>query len=62
MLDHYRENPLDTLKRMMDARRELDPSFEPPWLVKLLAWMFLTSKSRKVFGKIALRFLGVRTG
>jgi len=62
MLDHYRENPGKALTRMMEGRRELDPSFEPPWLVKMLAWLFLTSKNRKLFGKIALRFLGVRPG
>jgi MoaA/NifB/PqqE/SkfB family radical SAM enzyme len=60
MLDSFRENPGETLTQMMDGRRELEPSFEPPWLVKLLAWMFLTSKNREVFGRIALRFLGVR--
>ncbi len=59
MLDSFREDPRQALKQMMDSRKELVPSFEPPWLVNLLAWAFLTSKNRKLFGNVTLRFLGI---
>ena len=60
MLDAFREAPRETLAQMMRSRREIDPSFEPPWLVNALNWMFLRSGSKRVFEKLALRMLGIK--
>jgi len=59
LLDSFRENPGVALAQIMDSRRDLDPDFEPSRLVKLLARIFLTSKNRKVFSRIALRILKI---
>jgi MoaA/NifB/PqqE/SkfB family radical SAM enzyme len=61
MLDAFRETPRETLAHMMRSRREIDPSFRPPALVKALDWMFLRSNNKRIFERIALRVLGVRT-
>ncbi len=60
MLDAFRETPHETLERMMKSRKQIDPSFEPPWLVRALDYMFLRSANRRVFEKLALKVLGVR--
>jgi hypothetical protein len=57
MLDEFREHPEAVIAQMMESRRELDPSFQPPRLVKLLARLFLTGRNRKLLGKVALRLL-----
>ncbi|MCW5978566.1 MAG: radical SAM protein [Bryobacteraceae bacterium] len=62
MLDAFRETPRETLAHMMRSRREIDPSFKPPALVKALDWMFLRSGNKRLFEKLALRLLGVTRG
>jgi MoaA/NifB/PqqE/SkfB family radical SAM enzyme len=59
MLDAFREQPRETLAAIIDRRKARDPRFEPPRLARLLNWMFLESSRRGVFGKLALRVLGV---
>ena len=62
MLDSFRENPSGTLAGILARRRDRDPDFRPPVLVGILSWMFLDSKRRGIFGKFALRALGVKPG
>jgi hypothetical protein len=59
MLDSIRENPGIALAQIIDGRRDLDPDFEPPRVVKLLTMLFLTGKNRKLFSRIALRILKI---
>jgi hypothetical protein len=60
MLDAFRETPRETLAQMMRSRREIDPAFEPPFLVKTLDWMFLRNGNKRIFERLALRVLGVK--
>ncbi len=60
MLDAFRERPRETLQRMLDGRREIDPLFEPPALVKALDWMFLRSRTRRFFESAAVRLLRLK--
>lgn len=62
MLDSFREQPRQTLVGIMDRRKQQDPTFEPPFLVHALEWVFLRSQNRGLFGRVALRALGVKTG
>lgn len=57
MLDAFREHPRETLAGIIQRRRERDPAFRPPPLVNLLSWVFLDSKRRGTFAKVALRVL-----
>jgi MoaA/NifB/PqqE/SkfB family radical SAM enzyme len=59
LLDRFRENPKAVLDQIMVSRKELDPSFKPPRLVRLLRRLFLTGRNRKLFVKIALRILKI---
>jgi len=59
LLDRFRENPKAVLDQITDSRKELDPSFKPPRLVGLLRRLFLNSRNRKLFGRIALRILNI---
>jgi hypothetical protein len=60
MLDDFREKPRETLAGILDRRRETDPSFRPPVMVRLLSWMFLDQSRRGFFGKLMLRALGLK--
>ena len=57
MLDAFREDPHATLAQMMRSRKELDPGFEIPWLVKALDWMFLREPNQQFFKRLAVRLL-----
>lgn len=60
MLDAFREKPRETLERMLEARRQADPAFEPPALVRTLDWMLLRSRHRRFFENAALRLLRLK--
>jgi MoaA/NifB/PqqE/SkfB family radical SAM enzyme len=60
MLDAFRETPRETLHHMMNSRKELDPSFRIPMLVKALDWMFLREENKKFFEKLAIKVLGLK--
>lgn len=55
MLDAFREHPRETLHHMLTARKEVDPSFEPPRIVKALDWMFLRDENQEFFRKLAIK-------
>ena len=61
MLDDFRERPRETLAGILDRRREVDPSFQPPAMVGLLAWLFLHDRRRGIFGKVVLNALGLKS-
>jgi MoaA/NifB/PqqE/SkfB family radical SAM enzyme len=60
MLDSFREQPREALAGILDRRLQQDPAFEPPPLVRLLAWTFLESRGRGLFGKAAVHLLGAK--
>jgi MoaA/NifB/PqqE/SkfB family radical SAM enzyme len=59
MLDAVREAPRRTLDEMLRSRREIDPAFRPPWLLKALEWMFLESPNRRTFERLARIVFGL---
>jgi len=60
MLDSFREKPRQVLSDMIAARRERDPGYRPPALVKVLTWAFLDGPARTLLGRLALRVLKAR--
>ncbi|HZU25753.1 MAG TPA: radical SAM protein [Bryobacteraceae bacterium] len=60
MLDDFRTRPRETLAGILDRRRQLDPEFQPPAMVRALSWLFLDDRRRAFFGKIALGVLRLR--
>jgi MoaA/NifB/PqqE/SkfB family radical SAM enzyme len=60
MLDDFRERPRETLAGILARRREADPTFQTPALVRMLSWLFLDQRRRGVFGKVALGALGLK--
>src|SRR5262249_20788114 len=58
MLDSFRENPRQVLRDMIAARRERNPEYQPPALLKILTWMFLDGPARRFFERVAVRLLG----
>jgi MoaA/NifB/PqqE/SkfB family radical SAM enzyme len=59
ILDDLRENPRETILRLLSpAGSRLTPE-ELPRTVRILSWLFLTSRNRKWFSRTALRLLGV---
>jgi MoaA/NifB/PqqE/SkfB family radical SAM enzyme len=57
MLDEFRERPRETLAGILRRRKEMDPNFRTPVLVRLLSWLFLDPRRRGVFGKVMLAAL-----
>jgi MoaA/NifB/PqqE/SkfB family radical SAM enzyme len=62
MLDDFRERPRETLKGIVERRKEREPDWRLPRSVRLLEWMFLRDSGRRDrFGAIALRILGANS-
>lgn len=61
MLDRFRDQPRAVLADMIAGRRERNPEYHPPALLKALTWMFLDGPANRTLGKVALRFLRVRS-
>ncbi len=59
LLDRFREQPAEALQQILDAQRETDAAFRTPASVRALAWLFLDPRRRRIFGKLALKTLGV---
>ncbi len=57
ILDDFRERPRDTLTQLLAPRNDDDRPFELPWMLRALAWMFLSDNRRKFFAGTALRVL-----
>ncbi len=57
MLDDFRERPRETLAGVLRRRKEIDPSFRTPVMVRVLSWLFLDPGRRGVFGKVMLAAL-----
>jgi MoaA/NifB/PqqE/SkfB family radical SAM enzyme len=60
MLESFRTKPQVTLEGILARRREIDPSFEAPPLVRALSWMFLDPRRRGFFNRIAIATLGLK--
>ena len=60
MLDDFRERPRETLAGILARRREVDPGFRTPLLVKVLSWLFLDDRRRGFFGRVMLGALGIK--
>ena len=60
MLDDFRTRPQETLTAILNQPKEQDPTWRPPAGVRALEWMFLRdTRTRKVFGAMAMRLFGV---
>jgi MoaA/NifB/PqqE/SkfB family radical SAM enzyme len=63
-LDEIRDRPREMLRQMVATRRAIDPSFEPPWLLKLAAWAFLENRHVAACGRalarLCARWIGAR--
>jgi hypothetical protein len=57
-LDEVRERPRDMLAQMIADRRAHDRGFEPPWLLKAVAWALLENRC----GAAVVRAVGRRFG
>ena len=53
MLDDVRERPKEMLAELIARRREADPSFQPPFLLKAAAWAFLDNPAAVAVGRAA---------
>jgi hypothetical protein len=61
MLDSFRTQPRTTLNGIIQRRKERDPNWRPPIGVRLLERMFLRdSRTRDLFGSVALRAFGLK--
>ena len=60
MLDEFRERPRETLAAILERRRRLDSSFQPPAMVGLLSWLFLDERRRGPLGKLLLNVLRLK--
>jgi MoaA/NifB/PqqE/SkfB family radical SAM enzyme len=61
MLDEFRTKPSEALQGILGRSRERDPSWKPPAVIGVLERMFLRdSRTRHVFGAIAMRLFAVR--
>lgn len=60
MLDEFREDPRGTLASMIERRKENNPSYRPPLLLKALTWAFLDGRNRRALSKLALHLLRAR--
>jgi len=61
MLDDFRTRPRETLAGIIERRRQLDPAFQPPVMVRALSWMFLHKRRRGVLGSVLLSALRIPT-
>jgi MoaA/NifB/PqqE/SkfB family radical SAM enzyme len=61
MLDEFRTRPREVFTGILERRKERDPSWHPPPTVRALDWMFLrNSRTRNLFGAMALRVFGAK--
>jgi MoaA/NifB/PqqE/SkfB family radical SAM enzyme len=61
MMDSFRTQPRTTLNGIIQRRKERDANWQPPALLRTLEWMFLRdSRTRDMFGALALRVFGLK--
>ncbi len=60
MLDSFRENPRQVLRDMISARRERDPQYRSPALLRVLTRTLLDGPFSGALGEMALRVLKAR--
>lgn len=59
MLDEVRAHPREMLHRMIEQRKALNPSFQTPVLLRLIAGVFLDNPQAAYIGRVAARVLGL---
>jgi hypothetical protein len=59
MLDAFRDRPKQVLSKMIAARQDRNPEYQPPALLNALTWTFLDGPM-SALGKVALRVLKAR--
>ena len=57
MLDDVRAQPREMLTELIARKRNADPSFKPPLLLKAVAWAFLDNPQAAALGKAAATLL-----
>jgi MoaA/NifB/PqqE/SkfB family radical SAM enzyme len=57
MLDEVRERPREMLAELIGRKKNADPSFKAPFLLRAAAWAFLNNPRAAAFGKAAARVL-----
>lgn len=62
MLDQIRENPRRMIEQLVERRRKNDPSFQMPWLLRLISWVFLDNPNAGLFRRFVANVLGLREG
>jgi MoaA/NifB/PqqE/SkfB family radical SAM enzyme len=60
MLDEVRQHPREMLERLVSGRKEHDPNFETPALLRFLAWALLDNPHASKWGRAATKLLRVR--
>jgi MoaA/NifB/PqqE/SkfB family radical SAM enzyme len=60
MLDDFRQKPRGTLAAILERRRKLDPTFQPPAMVGLLSWLFLDERRRGPLGRLMVNILRLK--
>jgi MoaA/NifB/PqqE/SkfB family radical SAM enzyme len=61
MLDDVREHPSEMLTELIGRRREADPAFQPPLVLRGLEWAFLTDPKRaETLKRAAAAVLGAK--
>jgi MoaA/NifB/PqqE/SkfB family radical SAM enzyme len=57
MLDEVRERPREMLTELIGRKKNADPSFQPPFLLRAAAWAFLDNPQAAKLGKVAATVL-----
>jgi MoaA/NifB/PqqE/SkfB family radical SAM enzyme len=57
MLDEVREHPREMLQELIARRREADPNFQTPFLLRAAAWAFLDNPGAEAIGRVAAGLL-----
>jgi MoaA/NifB/PqqE/SkfB family radical SAM enzyme len=61
MLDEVRAHPREMLTELIARKKNADPTFEPPFLLKAAAWTFLDNPKAEALGKAAAALLRTKT-
>jgi MoaA/NifB/PqqE/SkfB family radical SAM enzyme len=61
MLDDVRERPKEMLTELIARKKEADPNFQPPLLLRAIGWAFLDNPAAAAFGQAAAKALGAKS-
>jgi hypothetical protein len=60
LLDELREHPRESIVQLLSPAGSEGNAAELPASVRILTWMFLSSRNHGMFSKAALRILGLK--